>query len=79
VFLHDHPVAATRIDARWVRDELVNDTVSLLKVRSPLPLLPHVVSPLMSSSSSAADPPQEYERERVPEHATKGPGSFWGM
>lgn len=27
----------------------------------------------------AAEPPQEYERKRVPDRALKGPGSFWGM
>ena len=34
----------------------------------------------MSTESTATKAiPNEYERERVPEHAQKGPGAFWGM
>ena len=29
--------------------------------------------------TTSTEPPQEYERERVPDQALKGPGSFWGM
>jgi NCS1 family nucleobase:cation symporter-1 len=29
--------------------------------------------------SAHAEPVNEYERERVPDHALKGPSSFWGM
>jgi len=34
---------------------------------------------MQTTSPAKATSSDEYERERVPEHATKGPGSFWGM
>lgn len=39
------------------------------------------VSPTPIMADSAHPPPvvNEYERERVPDHALKGPSSFWGM
>lgn len=34
---------------------------------------------MTDSSPTPTDSTQEYERERVPDKALKGPGSFWGM